>query len=65
MSPSLIQILFVALIVILLFGASRFGELGKGLATGIRSFKKGLEDEPPTDAKEPKAAVAAKRESRA
>jgi sec-independent protein translocase protein TatA len=46
MSPSLLQLLLVALIVILLFGASRLSDIGKGLGTGIRSFKKGLEDDP-------------------
>lgn len=42
MSPSPMQLLIVALIVIVLFGASRLGEVGKGLGDGIRNFKKGL-----------------------
>ncbi len=45
MSPSPMQLLIVALIVILLFGASRIGELGKGLGQGIKNFKKGLNDD--------------------
>ncbi len=51
MTPGLTQILIIALIVILLFGASRLSEIGKGLGEGIRSFKKGLDDanEPPPD----------------
>jgi len=42
MSPSPMQLLIVALIVIVLFGASRLGEVGKGLGDGIRNFKKGI-----------------------
>jgi sec-independent protein translocase protein TatA len=58
MSPSLIQ---------LLFGASRLSEIGKGLGSGIRNFKKGLEDEPSgPDQKQPSGGSAnAERESRA
>ena len=42
MSPSSLQIAIVVLIVILLFGASRLGSIGKGLGEGIRNFKKGV-----------------------
>lgn len=42
MSPSPLQLLIVGLIIILLFGASRLGEVGKGLGDGIRNFKKGI-----------------------
>lgn len=45
MSPSPIQLLIVGAIVILLFGARRFSDLGKGLGEGIRNFKKGISDE--------------------
>jgi sec-independent protein translocase protein TatA len=31
-----------ALVVLLLFGAGRLGEVGKGLGEGIRNFKKGV-----------------------
>lgn len=43
------QLLIIALIVLLLFGGSRLGDIGKGLGEGIRNFKKGLGDpeEPP------------------
>lgn len=52
MSPSPLQIGIVILIIILLFGASRLGSIGKGLGEGIRNFKKGVsgdleEDKPP------------------
>lgn len=44
MSPSPIQLLIVGAIIVLLFGASRFSDLGKGLGEGIRNFKKGVSD---------------------
>ena len=37
--------MLLALLVILLFGASRLPEIGRGLGIGIRRFKKGLKDE--------------------
>lgn len=43
------ELVLIAVIVIVLFGASRFSELGKGLGEGIRNFKKGIaEEEPPS-----------------
>lgn len=44
MGPGIQQILVVALIVLLLFGATRLGDIGKGLGEGIRNFKKGLRE---------------------
>jgi len=40
-----LQILIVALIVVLLFGAKRFAALGSGLADGIKNFRKGVKDD--------------------
>jgi sec-independent protein translocase protein TatA len=40
------ELLLIALIAILLFGASRLSDIGKGLGEGIKNFKKGLRDEP-------------------
>jgi sec-independent protein translocase protein TatA len=39
----------IALLIILLFGASRLPEIGKGLGSGIRKFKSGLRDEDEED----------------
>ena len=39
------QIVIVALIILLLFGANRLSEIGKGLGEGIRNFKKGIADD--------------------
>lgn len=45
------QIVVIALVILLLFGASRLADIGKGVGEGIRNFKKGLSDEPEGDAK--------------
>jgi sec-independent protein translocase protein TatA len=36
------QILVVVILLLVLFGASRLSEIGKGLGEGIKNFKKGL-----------------------
>jgi sec-independent protein translocase protein TatA len=36
------DILFICLIVLLLWGPTRLGGLGKGIGDGIRNFRKGL-----------------------
>jgi sec-independent protein translocase protein TatA len=44
------ELIIILLIVVILFGASRLPQLGKGLGEGIRSFKKsfgGEDDEKP------------------
>jgi sec-independent protein translocase protein TatA len=42
--------LVVAIVALLLFGAGRVAELGKGMGEGIRAFKRGIrdDDEEPT-----------------
>jgi len=50
-SFSLMHWLVVLLIVALVFGPSRLGQLGQGLGEGIRNFKKGLQDPPEGDNK--------------
>jgi sec-independent protein translocase protein TatA len=45
MMPGPTQLLIIALIILLLFGATRLSEIGKGLGEGIRNFKKGIQDE--------------------
>jgi len=39
------ELVVILLIVIVLFGASRLPQLGKGLGEGIRSFKKSFQGE--------------------
>jgi sec-independent protein translocase protein TatA len=45
-----LEIVIILGVVLLLFGAGRIADIGKGLGEGIRNFKKGLrdaDDEPP------------------
>jgi sec-independent protein translocase protein TatA len=45
------QIVIIALVVLLLFGATRLGDIGKGLGEGIRNFKKGVSEDEAEDEK--------------
>ncbi len=62
------ELLIIALIALLLFGAGRIADIGKGLGQGIKNFKQGLkdssEDDKPAleDAKDAKL-LAAKKEA--
>ena len=38
------KLLLIALILLVIFGASRIADIGKGLGEGIKNFKKGLKD---------------------
>jgi sec-independent protein translocase protein TatA len=40
-----LQVVIILVIVLLLFGGRRLGEIGKGLGEGIKNFKKGVSDE--------------------
>ncbi|UQA61704.1 twin-arginine translocase TatA/TatE family subunit [Polyangium aurulentum] len=39
------ELLLILGVALLLFGASRVADIGKGLGEGIRNFKKGLKDD--------------------
>ncbi len=55
MSPSLIQIAIVVVLLILLFGRGKISGLMGDVAKGIKSFKKGIADDPePAPKEEPK-----------
>jgi sec-independent protein translocase protein TatA len=45
------ELLIIALIALLLFGAGRLSDIGKGLGEGIKNFKKGLKEDEPGDSK--------------
>ena len=48
------HLLVILVIVLLLFGPKRLGEIGKGLGEGIRAFRQGVRDEkPPSETKPP------------
>jgi sec-independent protein translocase protein TatA len=38
------ELLIILLIAVVLFGAGRFADIGKGLGQGIRNFKKGMRE---------------------
>lgn len=43
-SIGMTEILVIALIAVLLFGAGRIADIGKGLGQGIKNFKEGIKD---------------------
>lgn len=43
------ELLIILLIVLVIFGASKLPQLGKGLGEGIKNFKKGLKDDRPDE----------------
>jgi sec-independent protein translocase protein TatA len=56
------QIIIVLGLALLLFGAGRIADIGKGLGEGIRNFKRGIkdEDDPPPKQLPKKGSKAAK-----
>jgi sec-independent protein translocase protein TatA len=60
------ELLIILAIVVVLFGATRIGDIGKGFGRGIREFRRELrdgqdEDKDKTDEKEPAATDEKKR----
>ncbi len=54
--PGFQELLIILLIVIIIFGASKLPQLGKGMGEGIRNFKKGLkadDSKPSEDSESP------------
>jgi sec-independent protein translocase protein TatA len=52
------ELLIIALIALLLFGAGRIADIGKGLGQGIKNFKQGLKEGDGEDAAPKKDAPA-------
>ena len=52
MVPGFWQIAIIVVLVVLLFGRGKISSLMGDVAKGIKSFKKGLSDEVPTDNEE-------------
>ena len=46
-SLGLPELLVILLIVILIFGANKLPQLGRGVGSAIKNFKDGMKDEPP------------------
>jgi sec-independent protein translocase protein TatA len=47
------ELLIILLIVLVIFGASRLPQLGKGLGQGLKNFKDSVKPEPPPPGKTP------------
>lgn len=45
------ELLIILLIVVVLFGATRLPQIGRGLGEGIRNFRRGVKES--TDSREP------------
>jgi sec-independent protein translocase protein TatA len=39
------ELIVILIIVVVLFGGKKFGELGKGIGEGIKNFKKSMKDD--------------------
>jgi sec-independent protein translocase protein TatA len=57
------ELLIIALIALLLFGAGRIADIGKGLGQGIKNFKLGLKDDEELKKEAEAAKSAAKKEA--
>lgn len=49
-----LEIVIILGVILLLFGAGRIADIGKGLGEGIRNFKKGLKDDDDANKQLPK-----------
>ncbi|NOR87080.1 MAG: twin-arginine translocase TatA/TatE family subunit [Bacteroidales bacterium] len=52
--PGVWSIALIAVVILLIFGGKKIPELMKGLGSGIKEFKKGVNDGDDTDDEEPK-----------
>jgi sec-independent protein translocase protein TatA len=49
------EIILIALVILFLFGAKRIPEMAKGVADGIKTFKKSMKDDDKNDKNNPAA----------
>jgi sec-independent protein translocase protein TatA len=57
------EILIFALVAILLFGAGRIADIGKGLGQGIKNFKQGIKEADEVDREKPEGTPKALKEA--
>ena len=43
------EMVFIAVVILFFFGAKRIPEMAKGVADGIKTFKKSMKDDDPKD----------------
>lgn len=58
------ELIIVLIVVLLVFGANKIPQLGDGLGKAIRSFKKGMNEDPAVDVTPKKPAPPASGESK-
>ena len=58
------ELIVIALIALLLFGAGRIADIGKGLGQGIKNFKQGLKEAGDIDGKDKDAKKADKSDKK-
>jgi sec-independent protein translocase protein TatA len=56
------ELIVIALIALLLFGAGRIADIGKGLGQGIKNFKQGIKEAGDGEESEAEAKAEAKKE---
>lgn len=54
------ELLIIFLIIVVIFGASKIPQLGRGLGEGIRNFKRGLKGDEPGELEEGKTSSPSK-----
>jgi len=60
---SVTQLLILLVIVMLVFGTKRLRNIGSDLGSAVKGFRKGIEDEPAEDDKQPEKLAAAEKTS--
>jgi sec-independent protein translocase protein TatA len=58
------ELIVIALIALLLFGAGRIADIGKGLGQGIKNFKQGLKEAGSQDGEESEAEAKAEKKEK-
>ena len=57
------ELLIILVMVLLVFGAKKIPELGRGLGSGLRSFRDGLKGDPESTDEQPAKAISAESDT--